>query len=67
MKKNLQNKRPKNKNQIFRKTNSENRHLKHIIKNLQKELLILKKQNNELRKEQRKLKLQVRLAIFETL
>ena len=67
MKKNLQNKRPKNKNQIFQRINSENRHLKHIIKNLQKESLIIKKQNNELRKEQRKFRLQLRMETFETL
>ena len=67
MKKNLQNKRPKNKNQIFQRINSENCHLKHIIKNLQKESLIIKKQNNELRKEQRKFRLQLRMETFETL
>jgi hypothetical protein len=67
MKKTLQNKRPKNKNQLFKKINSENNHLKHNIKNLQSESIIIKKQNNVLRKEIRLLKLQLRLVNIETL
>jgi hypothetical protein len=65
--KDLQNKRPKNRNQIFKETNSENNYLKNINKNLQKESSHLKKQNNVLRKEIRILKLQLRMAIIETL
>jgi hypothetical protein len=67
MKENLKYKRPRNRNQILKETNSENINLKHIIKQLQKESSILKKRNNELRKELRLLKLQLRLAILETL
>ena len=67
MKKTLQNKRPKNKNQLFKETYSENNHLKHIIKNLQKESLIIKKQKHDLQKEIRILKLQLRIVFLETL
>ncbi len=67
MKENLKYKRPRNRNQILKETNSENINLKHIIKQVQKELLIIKKQNHGLRKEKRKLQLQLRFANFETL
>jgi DNA-binding HxlR family transcriptional regulator len=42
MKKNLQNKRPKNRNQILKDTNIENNKLKQTLKHLQKEFLIVK-------------------------
>ncbi|CAG8810543.1 24879_t:CDS:2, partial [Dentiscutata erythropus] len=61
MKKSLKNKRPENKNQIFRKTHSENNKLKNLNKSLSKETLKLKNKNHELQKEIRILKLQLRM------
>jgi hypothetical protein len=51
MKKSLKNKRPENKNQIFRKTHSENNKLKNLNKSLSKETYKLKNKNHELQKE----------------
>ena len=52
MKKTLNNKRPENKNQIFRKTHSENNKLKTITKSLQKETFNLKRIENHIYKEE---------------
>jgi hypothetical protein len=67
MKENLKYKRPRNRNQILKETTFENIQLKQIIKQLQKESLITKKQNHDLRKKRRELQLQLRFANFETL
>jgi hypothetical protein len=64
MKKTLNNKRPENKNQIFRKIHSENNKLKTIIKSLQKETFKLKKRNHDLQKEIRIFRLQRRMEQF---
>jgi hypothetical protein len=60
-------KRPKNKNQILKETDTNNLRLKIIINNLRKENNKLRKQNHELSKEKRLLKLQIRIANFETI
>lgn len=67
MKNNLQTKRSKNKNQLFKEIYSEKNRLKHINKNLQLESKNLKKQNGDLQKKIRILKLQLRMGYFETL
>ena len=63
----IQNKRPKNRNQILKEANYENLKSKLIIKELQRELENIKKQNYKLQKERRELKLQLRFANFETI
>ena len=63
----IQNKRPKNRNQILKEVNYENLKSKLIIKELQRELENIKKQNYKLQKERRELKLQLRFANFETI
>jgi hypothetical protein len=55
----IQNKRPRNRNQIFKKTHLENSDLKNTLKHLQKEIKNLKKQNHDLQKENRLQKLEL--------
>ena len=67
MKKNLQNKRPKNRYQILKETNLENINLRYIIKQLQKESLTIKKQNHDLQRKKKELELYIRITNIETL